>query len=29
MFEMGTETMKLPLHEKMKYEQGDDGMSFG
>ena len=29
MFEMGAETMKLPLEEKMKYEQGDCGMSFG
>lgn len=29
MFEMGAETMKLPLEEKMKYEQGDDGVSFG
>ncbi|KAH9887649.1 Clavaminate synthase-like protein [Cubamyces lactineus] len=29
MFEMGAETMKLPLEEKMKYEQGDEGMSFG
>ena len=29
MFEMGEETMKLPLEEKMKYEQGDDGMNFG
>ncbi|KAL1938602.1 hypothetical protein VTO73DRAFT_11417 [Trametes versicolor] len=29
MFEMGAETMKLPLDEKMKYEQGDEGMSFG
>ncbi|GJE97255.1 clavaminate synthase-like protein [Phanerochaete sordida] len=29
MFEMGAETMRLPLEEKMKYEQGDDGMSFG
>ena len=29
MFEMGAETMTLPLEEKMKYEQGDDGMSFG
>jgi len=29
MFEMGAETMRLPLDEKMKYEQGDEGMSFG
>ncbi|PBK65378.1 Clavaminate synthase-like protein [Armillaria solidipes] len=29
MFEMGEETMRLPLEEKMKYEQGDDGRSFG
>ncbi|KAJ7600575.1 hypothetical protein C8J56DRAFT_1010430 [Mycena floridula] len=29
MFEMGAETMRLPLEEKMKFEQGDDGMSFG
>ena len=29
MFEMGAETMKLPLEEKMKHEQGDEGMSFG
>ena len=29
MFEMGAETMKLPLEEKMKYEQGDEGISFG
>ncbi|OCH93285.1 Clavaminate synthase-like protein [Obba rivulosa] len=29
MFEMGAETMELPYDEKMKYEQGDDGMSFG
>ncbi|KAJ7041622.1 Clavaminate synthase-like protein [Mycena alexandri] len=29
MFEMGSETMALPMEEKMKYEQGDDGMSFG
>ncbi|EGO05397.1 hypothetical protein SERLA73DRAFT_174536 [Serpula lacrymans var. lacrymans S7.3] len=29
MFEMGAETMALPLAEKLKYEQGDDGMSFG
>ena len=29
MFEMGAETMKLPLGEKMKFEQGDDGVSFG
>jgi len=29
MFDMGGETMDLPLDEKMKYEQGDDGMSFG
>ncbi|KAG6886404.1 hypothetical protein C0992_004225, partial [Termitomyces sp. T32_za158] len=29
MFEMGAETMKLPLEEKMRFEQGDDGMSFG
>ncbi len=29
MFEMGAETMRLPLEEKMKYEQGDEGLSFG
>ncbi|KAG6899688.1 hypothetical protein C0993_007888 [Termitomyces sp. T159_Od127] len=29
MFDMGAETMKLPLEEKLKFEQGDDGMSFG
>ena len=29
MFEMGAETMALPLEEKMKFEQGDDGMSAG
>ncbi|EMD41147.1 hypothetical protein CERSUDRAFT_80784 [Gelatoporia subvermispora B] len=29
MFDMGAETMRLPLDEKMKYEQGDEGMSFG
>ena len=29
MFEMGAETIRLPLDEKMKYGQGDAGMSFG
>ncbi|SJL02787.1 related to oxidoreductase, 2OG-Fe(II) oxygenase family [Armillaria ostoyae] len=29
MFEIGEETMRLPLEEKMKYERGDDGRSFG
>lgn len=29
MFNMGEETMKLPLEEKMKYEQGDSGNNFG
>lgn len=29
MFAMGEETMKLPLEEKMKYEQGDGGNNFG
>ncbi|KAJ6609556.1 hypothetical protein B0H10DRAFT_2063844 [Mycena sp. CBHHK59/15] len=29
MFDMAAETMALPMEEKMKYEQGDDGMSFG
>ena len=29
MFEMGAETMQLPMEEKMKFEQGDEGMSFG
>lgn len=29
MFDMGAETMDLPLDEKMKFEQGDGGMSFG
>lgn len=26
---MGAETMSLPLSEKMEFEQGDEGMSFG
>ena len=29
MFEMGEKTMALPLEEKMKFEQGDSGMSAG
>lgn len=29
MFDMGAETMALPMEEKMRFEQGDDGMSFG
>ncbi|KAH7912922.1 hypothetical protein BJ138DRAFT_1147273 [Hygrophoropsis aurantiaca] len=29
MFDMGAETMALPLDEKMKFEQGDAGRSFG
>lgn len=29
MFALGEETMALPLEERMKFEQGDDGMSFG
>lgn len=29
MFDMGAETMKLSMEEKMKYEQGDEGVSFG
>ena len=29
MFEMGEETMDLPMEEKMKFEQGDDGISAG
>ncbi|KAF9482462.1 Clavaminate synthase-like protein [Pholiota conissans] len=29
MFELGTEVMALPLEERMKFEQGDEGMSFG
>jgi len=29
MFDMGAETMDLPMEEKMKYEQGDNGSSFG
>jgi len=29
MFSMGAETMSLPLSEKMTFEQGDEGMSFG
>ncbi|KAI0772544.1 Clavaminate synthase-like protein [Trametes elegans] len=29
MFDMGRETLALPLEEKMKYEQGDGGFSFG
>ena len=29
MFDMGAETMDLPFREKMKFEQGDDGFSFG
>jgi hypothetical protein len=29
MFELGDETMRLPMEEKMKFEQGDGGRSFG
>ncbi|KAF5343657.1 hypothetical protein D9758_014697 [Tetrapyrgos nigripes] len=29
MFDMGAETMALPIEEKMKFEQGDAGISFG
>ena len=29
MFDMGAETLDLPLEEKMRYEQGDNGDSFG
>lgn len=29
MFDMGEETLKLPIGEKMKFEQGDGGRSFG
>jgi isopenicillin N synthase-like dioxygenase len=29
MFDMGAETMAIPTDEKMKFEQGNDGMSFG
>ncbi|KAL5531719.1 hypothetical protein ACEPAG_4596 [Sanghuangporus baumii] len=29
MFEMGAETMRLPLDEKMQFERGDSGESFG
>jgi len=29
MFDMGAETMALPLEEKMRYEVGDEGGSFG
>jgi hypothetical protein len=29
MFDMGVETMALPLEEKHMFEQGNDGMSFG
>lgn len=29
MFDMGAETMALPLEEKLKFEQGDEGRSFG
>ena len=29
MFDMGAETLDLPLEVKMRFEQGDDGDSFG
>ncbi|KAG6829272.1 hypothetical protein H0H92_005092 [Tricholoma furcatifolium] len=29
MFDMGAKMMQLPMEEKLKFEQGDDGMSFG
>jgi hypothetical protein len=29
MFELGAEAMQLPLEEKLKFEQGNDGASAG
>jgi len=29
MFDLGVEAMALPAEEKWRFEQGDDGMSFG
>ncbi|KAG6829305.1 hypothetical protein H0H92_004982 [Tricholoma furcatifolium] len=29
MFDMGAETMALPIEQKLEFEQGNDGMSFG
>ena len=29
MFELGAETMALPMEEKMEFEQGDEGYAFG
>jgi hypothetical protein len=29
MFQLGSEIMALPMEEKMEFEQGDDGVSFG
>jgi hypothetical protein len=29
MFDIGAETLALPFEEKMKFEQGDNGDSFG
>lgn len=29
MFDMGAETLALPIEERMKFEQGDNGQSFG
>ncbi|KAG6332156.1 hypothetical protein ID866_6937 [Astraeus odoratus] len=29
MFDLGAEVLALPLEEKLKYEQGDSGRSFG
>lgn len=29
MFDMGAETMAMPMAEKIKFEQGTDGQSFG
>lgn len=29
MFDVGAETLALPLEERMKFEQGDSGQSFG
>jgi hypothetical protein len=29
MYDMAAETLSLPLEEKMKFEQGNDGKSFG
>ena len=29
MFEMGSETIALPLEEKLQFEEGDQGVAFG